>query len=178
MASILVDPIIADDEVCVRCIHHPLMYSVSKAKLKDEAFQPKWDERDASMLRLRYCNEDFCAVHGNGIEIKGNEFIGLATIIPTDVKAVNEWAVSEDSKIRYDGKEEKETNGMQAHIIYAPMNGKEYVDASKPVYTEGDISLPMHVDLRYDKALNDDVKTRIRHYARQLAARAAFIKKV
>ena len=111
MASELVSKTVDDEELCVRCIHHPLMYSASKNKLKEEAFQAKWDERDASLLRLRYCDESFCVAHGQKIEIKGSSFVGLATISPTDVNAVNEWSVSDESKMKYDGKEEK-TNGL------------------------------------------------------------------
>ena len=117
MASQLVDKTIDDEELCVRCIHHPLMYSASKNKLKEEAFQPKWDERDASLLRLRYCDEDFCVAHGQTIEIKGSAFIGLATIRPIDVKAVNEWSESDESMMKYDGAEEK-SNGIKAQIVY------------------------------------------------------------
>ena len=153
------------------------MYSASKNKLKEEAFQPKWDERDASLLRLRYCDEDFCVAHGQTIEIKGSAFIGLATIRPIDVKAVNEWSESDESMMKYDGAEEK-SNGIKAQIVYAPMNGNDYVDTTIDVYTESEISLPMHADLRYNDPLNDDVKTRIRHYARKLASKATFVKKV
>lgn len=177
MASQLVDKTIDDEELCVRCIHHPLMYSASKNKLKEEAFQPKWDERDASLLRLRYCDEDFCVAHGQTIEIKGSTFVGLATIRPIDVKAVNEWSETDESKMIYDGVEEK-PNGMKAQIVYAPMNGNDYVDTTIDVYTESEVSLPMHADLRYNDPLNDDVKTRIRHYARKLASIAKFVKKV
>lgn len=177
MASQLVSKIIADEEPCVRCIHHPLMFSASKNRLKDEAFQPKWDERDASLLRLNYCDEAFCVAHGKSLKINGSEFIGLATICSKDVSAVNEWSDSDESMMKYDGKNE-EPNGMKAHIHYAPMNGTNYVDTSIDVYTESEISLPMHADLKYDAPFNEDVKTRIRHYARKLAARAVFSKKV
>lgn len=177
MASRLVSKTISEDEPCARCIHHPLMFSSSKNKLKDEAFQPKWNERDASLLRLNYCDEDFCVAHGKGIRINGSEFIGIATICQSDVNAVNEWSDSDDSKMKYDG-ERLESNGMKAHIHYAPMSDGDYVDADIDVYTESEITLPMHADLKYEKSLNDDVKTRIRHYARKLAARAIFSKKV
>lgn len=177
MASQLVSKTIADDEPCVRCIHHPLMFSASKNKLKDEAFQPKWDERDASLLRLNYCDEEFCVAHGKNVNIKGSEFIGIATICQNDVNAVNEWSDSDESRMKYDGKSE-ESNRMKAHIHYAPMNAGDYVDSNIDVYTESEIDLPMHADLKYDASLNDDVKTRIRHYARKLAARAIFSKKV
>lgn len=176
MASELVSKVLADNEPCVRCVHHPLMFSASKNKLKGEAFQPKWNERDASLLRLNYCDENFCVAHGKSIRIKGSEFIGLATICPNDVNKVNEWSDSTESMMKYDGKNE-ETNGMKASIHYAPMNGGDYIDTDVDVYTEGEISLPMHADLKYDAPLDEDVKTRIRQYARKLAARATFIKK-
>ena len=50
------------------------------------------------------------------------------------------------------------TARMLAHVMYAPMNNGEYVDTDVDVYTEKEIDLPMHADLRYNAALEDDVK--------------------
>lgn len=168
MAVELVDKHIEDDETCVRCVLHPLMYSESNNKLKEQAFQPKWGEHDASLLRLRYSTVDFCRHHGEKLAVEGQTFVGLAFLTPIQVEKINNWAISEASTKKYDG-ENAEVNGIEAHIEYAPMNNGKYVDRNIDVYTERDIDLPMHADLKYAKAFDDDVKTRVRHYARQLA---------
>lgn len=69
MASQLVDKTIDDEELCVHCIHHPLMYSASKNKLKEEAFQPKWDERDA-YTSSDLNGEDIRLVNGYRLRVK------------------------------------------------------------------------------------------------------------
>lgn len=143
MAAVLVDKQIADDELCARCILHPLMYSESKNKLKDQAFQPKWGEHDASLLRLKYCTKDFCHKHGERLLIENQTYVGLAFITSKQVEEVNEWAASKDSLKKYDG-EKVEVNGTEAYVTYAPMNNGDYVDLSVDVYTEGEIDLPMH----------------------------------
>ena len=173
MAAVLVDKQIAEDEICARCVLHPLMFSESKGKLKDPAFQPKWGEHDASMLRLKYCTKEFCHQHGEHLMVDGQTYVGLAFITPKQVEEVNEWAVSEYSLKKYDG-ERYEVNGTEAHVIYAPMNNGKYVDVDIDVFTEGEIDLPMHVDLRYKVALDDDVRTRFRDFARQLMKKAKF----
>jgi len=173
MVAVLVDKQIADTEVCVRCVVHPLMYSESKKCLKDQAFQPQWDEYDASLLRLNYCTKDFCLKHGENLKINGQTFVGLAFITPAQVEEINQWAASEDSKKKYDG-ENIDINRTIAHVVYAPMHNGEYVDMQVDVYTESDVDLPMHADLRYVEKLDNDVKTRVRDFARQLMKKAQF----
>ena len=173
MDGVLVEKLIAEDEVCARCVLHPLMYSESKNRLKEQAFQPKWGEHDASLLRLRYCSKDFCHHHGEKLNVEKQIYVGLAFISPAQVEEVNKWAISEDSAKKYDG-EKSEVNGTQARVVYSPMNGGEYVDTTKDVYTEGDIDLPMHADLRYNACMTEDVKTRVRDFARQLIKKAQF----
>lgn len=172
MASVLVDKNIDPDEECARCVCYQLMYSENKGKLKDPAFQPKPGERDASLLRLRYCDMSFCEEHGMGIfgEIG---FAGVATIKASAIDEVNVWASSPESEKVYDSGI-KEVNGMEAHINYAPMHDGKYVDTNIDVFTEKDVSLPMHADLKYREPLITDVKTRIRDYARQVLKRATF----
>ena len=173
MAAVLVDKQIADTEVCARCIVHPLMYSESKNCLKDQAFQPKWDERDASVLRLNYCTKEFCLRHGENLKMNGQTFVGLAFITSGQVEEVNQWAASENSKKKYDG-ENIDINRTVAHVVYAPMHNGKYVDTKEDVYTEGNVDMPMHADLRYTEKLDDDVKTRVREFARQLMKKAQF----
>ena len=173
MASVLIDKKIAEDEICARCVLHPLMYSESKKKLKEQVFQPKWGEHDASMLRLRYCTKGFCHQHGGRLNVEGQSYVGVAFITPRQIEEVNEWAASDNSLKIYDG-ENAEINGTEAHVMYAPMNNGEYVDTDVDVYTEKEIDLPMHADLRYNAALEDDVKTRVRDFARQLMKKAKF----
>lgn len=173
MAAVLIDKQIADDEICVRCVLHPLMYSESKGKLNDPVFQPKWGEYDASLLRLRYCTKEFCHKHGEQLKVEGQAYVGLAFITSKQVEEVNKWAASEESLKKYDG-ENAEINGTEAHVAYAPMNKGKYVDLCLDVYTEGEIDLPMHADLRYKAALEKDVKTRVRAFARQLMKKAQF----
>ena len=103
MASVLIDKKIAEDEICARCVLHPLMYSESKKKLKEQAFQPKWGEHDASMLRLRYCTKGFCHQHGTNLNVEGQTYVGVAFITPRQVEEVNEWAASDNSLKIYDG---------------------------------------------------------------------------
>ena len=173
MAAVLIDKQIDEEEVCARCVLHPLMFSEKKNCLKEQTFQPKWGEHDASLLRLRYCTKEFCHQHGEKLMIEGQAYVGLAYITQKQVNEVNEWAVSQDSKKKYDGVKD-EINGIEAHLVYAPMNRGEYVDINIDIYTEGGIDLPMHTDLKYKTALEEDVKTRIRHYARQLMKKATF----
>jgi len=85
----------------------------------------------------------------------------------------NAWAQSEASIMTYENNKLYK-NGITAQIVYAPMNGDQYVDISQPVYTDSDISLPMHADLEYNVQNNSDVKTRMRQYARKLAKKAVY----
>lgn len=173
MASVLVDKQIADTEVCARCVVHPLMYSERKKCLKDQAFQPKWDENDASVLRMNYCTKEFCLNHGEKLKMNGQAFVGLAYITSGQVEEINRWAEAAESKKKYDG-ENIDVNKTVAHVVYAPMHNGKYVDTTIAVYTEGEIDLPMHADLRYSKKLDEDVKTRVREFARQLMKKALF----
>ena len=177
---ILVDKVIAPDEVCVRCVLYPKMrLNKNSADLSGSTFLPnKRGQNDVSILRLRYCSEEFAVKHGEHIAEKmknGNpnaRFWGLAELTQQIIDSVNEWALSDDSiALGIDG-----VNGIQASIEYKPMfDDYHYVTDGRDVYLDDQtIEFPMHADLIYSRQLCPEVQTRLRNYTNELLKRIKF----
>ena len=150
---------IDDEEPCIRCVMHPLMYSESKGKLKREAVLPPSNTTDVSLLRLNYTNIDFCIKHGNKLGNDRSNFSALGKITLSDVKEQNAIAGGHGSLCE----------GIKADIVYGPMNEGEYV-LDRDVYVEDpSVELPMHADLRYNHIITEGtVQTKMRKYASEL----------
>lgn len=162
----LVSKTLDSNEECIRCLLHPLMYSISRKKLNHPAILPAPNSSKVSLLRLKYANDglDFCIKHGQSLSVKNNEFVGLAIITPDAVQKCNQIH-----------KEQHPTGFVQAEIKYAPINRGEYVDTSIDIDTDSsDIDLPMHADLTYNNLNEEDVKTALRMYANELLKRIKF----
>lgn len=167
---ILVSREIAPDEVCVRCLLRPMMRK-SGTKLLHSTVLPGKGERGTSILRLRYCNEEFAIKHGKSLKVGDNVFWGLAEFTQKIVDSTNEWALSDLSKA--DGIEG--VNGIAAHIEYRPMADGEYVSKGKNVFLDDtDINLPMHAELIYPMDYTQEVQTRLRNYANELIKRIKY----
>jgi len=158
----LVPKEIFTDELCLRCIYHPLHFS--NGKLKREALlpPPNKERNDVSLLRYSYMPIEKCIEHGQQTQMGGSQsFVAIASITRKDVLENNEWAKLKDAKGIF--------NGTFADIYYAPMNANQYVSLDIDVYTnDSNCDLPAHADLRYDSNLNGTVQTRLRQYASQL----------
>jgi hypothetical protein len=131
--------IIAPNEVLVRGIIAPLWASNSKKELKANAFlppPPKGEEESkcVSVNRLIYCSADFCKNHAKKLEIRGNEYVGLAIFNQRMIQELNEELEQTDF----------------AFIVASPIdNQNEYINTSIiTVYAE-DLGVPMHADLTY-----------------------------
>jgi hypothetical protein len=153
------------DELCLRCIYHPL--HISNGKLKREALlpPPNRDRNDVSLLRHTYTSIEDCIKHGERTQMGGAQsFIAIASIIRKDVLDNNEWAQTKDGM--------GNINGTCADIYYAPMHANQYVSLEIDVYAnDSNCDLPAHADLRYDAVLNGTVQTRLRQYASRLVKR-------
>ena len=159
----LVSKEVTKDELCLRCIFHPLHYS--KGKLKREALLPPPNQgrNDVSFLRQLYMSVECCIQHGRKTDMGGLQtFCAVASLTRNDVLNTNLWAETLDSS----GKK----NGTFADIYYAPMHAGEYVDTTKDIYLDDlNCDLPAHADLRYDSPLEaGTVQTRLRQYASHL----------
>lgn len=152
-------------EECIRCVLHPLMYSNSQQKLRREAMLPPRESNKVSLLRLVYTEDGlpFCVKHGKSLSVKGQTFVGLASVTP---QMVNECS---DSILK--------PHSLKAEVVYAPMHKGEYVDPTIDVYTrDPNVDLPMHADLTYSNEGDSDVKTELRMFANELVKRASFVK--
>lgn len=162
----LVSKTLDSDEECIRCLLHPLMYSVSKKKLNHPAVLPAPNNNKVSLLRLKYAVDglDFCIKHGQSLSVKNNEFVGLAIITPDAVQKCNQIH-----------KDQHPIGFIQAEIKYAPINQGAYVDTSVNIDTnDPNIDLPMHADLTYNNLDGEDVKTALRMYANELLKQTKF----
>jgi hypothetical protein len=84
--------------------------------------------------RLRYCSANFCKNHAKKLQIKGNEYVGLAILNHQIIQELN--AVLEVLNF--------------AFVVASPIdNQNEYINtAIVTVYAEDD-GAPMHADLTY-----------------------------
>ncbi len=163
----LVPRTISEDEPCVRCVMHPMMYSNSKQRLKREAVLPAPNRRDVSLLRLNYTNIEFCIFHGKKLSNNNISFKCLATLCGKDLKEINDQSGSKDTQ----------WPGIKSEIIYGPMHQGHYV-LDKDVFIDDDaVELSMHADLTYNIANDGDVSTRMRKYASQLVKKMEIIYK-
>lgn len=163
----LVPRSISENEPCVRCVMHPMMYSESKQRLKREAVLPAPNRRDVSLLRLNYTNIEFCIHHGRNLSNTNASFKCLATLYGKYLKELNNLSDSKNTQWA----------GVKSEIIYGPMHQGRYV-LDKDVYVEDDdVELPMHADLTYNTVNEGDVSTRMRRYANQLVKKMDIIHK-
>lgn len=158
---------ISEDEPCVRCVMHPMMFSESKQRLKKEAVLPAPQKKDVSLLRLNYTNLKFCIFHGKKLSNNNAVFKCLATLYAKHLLELNELT---DSK-------NVQWAGIKAEIKYGPMHKGKYV-LDKDVYVEDpSVELPMHADLTYNVINEGNVSTRMRRYASQLVKKMEVIYK-
>jgi hypothetical protein len=126
---------IESNEILVRGILHPLLYSNSKKRLKESVFLPPPNNQSntVSMNRLRYTDAHFCKQHAKSIRSSNSSYCGLATIIVLDISTVSDN--SED---------------LKATVLATPIdeNG-EYVNTqTQKVFVDAK-GTPMHADLTY-----------------------------
>lgn len=144
-----------EDEKFYRCVKHPYHYNRKKRRFKRAIFLPKENATDISMLRERYTLLDEAIIFGRTLAKENEEFVGIASLLHKDIINLNAL----------------EEFVLKAHPIYAPMHNGKYV-TKEIVYTnDPDISLPGHIELRYNTPYtkNDDViNTQYRKYADKL----------
>lgn len=140
--------------------------------MRNTAVLPPKSENGVSILRLRYCDEEFAIKHGKSLKVGDSVFWGLAEFTQKIVDSTNKWAQSDLS--RAEGVEG--VNGIEAHIEYKPMiNDREYVSEGRDVFLDDpDIKLPMHAELIYPVDYTSEVQTRLRNYANELLKRIKY----
>ncbi len=164
MMGEVIDKTILSDEECARCIYSPFHYSESKNKLKREAFLPKVGGDCISLLRLRYCDYDYCINHGIKISNPPDKIFCVIAILTQNILTT----LNEDF----------DTDELKASIVYSPMNGNDYVDTQIPVYeNDANVSTPMHADMKYNRIVKiGEVQTQMRRYASELCKRIKYAK--
>lgn len=145
---------IAPSETLVRCLVHPLFYSQSKKRIKEQAFLPPRGKNEVSVLRLKYTDDMFCKNHCAKINIPNNTYCGAALLIAENINYANERFGSLESEIR------------------CIVKSSPIIDEEKQLY------LPMHADILYSGfTLNPEEKTlpyQVRALAMELAQSAKF----
>lgn len=166
---------IASGEVIVRCLLKSYLSKSDKTQVTYSAVEPKRNEHDVSMLRLRYTDLPFCVRHGIGLTTPST-FAGLLYLTPEIIKGVNQWALSGLSVDDVDNP--SDCNGIQTAIKSTPLDATgNYLPEEAVVDANvNDGSLPMHADLVYD---HDNTETlgchiRIRKYATMLKSRTQY----
>ena len=157
---------IAYDEPCIRCV---MPSKMKKGIIRNDAFLPLEHGTGASVLRLNYTTIDFCIEYGMSLDKEKHRLGALLKFSQREVDKINEWAQSDASKIKNEETGTESVNGTCAHLIYSPMDGKDYVDPEKDYYTDSCISAPMHADLEFNEPLERGfVRIRMRQYNNQL----------
>ncbi len=131
-----VSPIIENDEVLARGIVHPLMYSKSKKRLKENAFKPPPGRNDVSVLRLRYTDADFCKKHFKTLVVGFHVYCGIALLKVGEARNV-------PSNI-FVNNEERDLPKLE--VSFTPLNAAGNYRNDAPVLAE-DAGLPMHADI-------------------------------
>jgi hypothetical protein len=130
---------ITPDEVLIRGIVAPIWASNSRKELKANAFLPppprgEEESKCVSLNRLRYSSANFCKNHAKNLQIRGNEYVGLAVF---------------NQQIIHELNEELGLLGF-AFIVASPIDNKnEYVDTLLTTVYAEDLGAPMHADLTY-----------------------------
>lgn len=154
----LVDKIIGENEIFLRCIMSPMFYDSKKERPVREAFLPRPESTDASMFRLRYTSLEECANIGETIKMKNNIFLGIASISHTKIIDQNKEFSSQKTII-------------QGNPIYAPMHNDDYIQ-DDCIYThDPNVNKPGHIEFRYNHPFprEGEIKTLMRLYANKLA---------
>jgi hypothetical protein len=148
-------------EVLVRCVISPFQYSESKNKIKSILFLPPPKSREISLLRHNFTNDNFCKKYAKQINIEGNEYSGLATLLYKHCDIIN--------KIN--------DINIKAKIEATPYNEEDerYYGKHIPVNMKGK---PMHADLLYDEDMPQKGVpfTKHRKYAYQITKCLNFYK--
>lgn len=144
-----------DDEIIVRGIFTPL-YVSSKKIIKDGAFlpSPKRQERDVSVLRHNYTNDDFCKNHCYKINLGESKYCGLAIFLIKNINALVDKHNLQDS----------------VYMRFSPLQDDYKTPVTeRPVYTNFS-GLPMHADIYYDgEFIPGKPQTKYRSFVRELA---------
>lgn len=147
---------IDEDEVLGRIILHSYHYSVSRGKLRPEAFMPSPSEKnEISTLRYNYTNIDFCKQRGLIIAERRSTkntctFIGIAFIKCNKIKS----APNSEKK---DSKEANDHYIFSAEPIATPLDEDEKIRADRPIYTT-DSGIPSHADVKYNVNIFEEHK--------------------
>lgn len=122
---------IAPTETLVRGIVHPYFYSVSKKRLKPQAFLPAPDQRDVSVLRLAYTDARFCKQHCQGLRMGDDgHYVGMAALAADTVAQANTLP---------------DASGAVT-VEASPLNEERQPVATAEL-TTADAGLPMHADI-------------------------------
>lgn len=133
------------NEYLVRIILHSFHYSVSKKKIRPEAFLPTPSEENAiSVLRNTYTKVEFCKGHGIKLaNLKSKvenpcTFIGLFYIRDYEVTEISNYSETASCEIKA-----------------SPLDEKDELRSDLPIKID-DPGLPMHADIRYSLKVESD----------------------
>jgi len=142
-------------ELLIRGIVHPMFYSNSDMTIKREAFLPPPNQKDVSLLRHSYTNDNFCKKRISKLKLGNNVYCGMATFHMFHINEIK-------NIIPINERIDVEVNGT-------PLDANDkYID-SPPVYTNMP-GTPMHADLVYEfPIVKGQPQTKHRKYASLLA---------
>lgn len=169
------DKVIAPLEVIIRCLIRSHLNS-NKTKVIYKTLEPKENQHDVSVMRLRYTDESFCINHGMSLTTPPS-FAGLLRLNKTIVDGVNQWA---KSGISVDDEDEPTAtcNGISVEIKPTPLdaNQKPIDDDVEVDVDANDGSYPMHADLLYNQTYGRDehLNVRVMKYAKMLTKRTSY----
>ena len=142
----LVSKVVEDEEIIVRGLLDPLFWSHRKKRFKKEAFMPPPNRPDVSVLRLLYADDNLCKCHAASLIIPNQSYVGLAVVLPQDIRRINGTIPENDIKVE---------------VICTPIDeSKSIVSEEVPVYSD-DKGLPMHADIAYSEINNKGEESEI-----------------
>ncbi len=165
MTKIIIPRKVDSEEVLVRSIFHSLHISLSKNKLKREAFLPGFGKNDVSVLRLLYTCADNCKNHSLKIHMGGQTYQGVALVHAKTVTSAN-------------NPDYKTTVGESINVstVGTPLDEVQKLIEEDPVYTDTP-GVPMHADIFYShKNGDEEPQTILRLMANTILASSKYFK--
>lgn len=137
MSRQVVSRSVEDEEIIVRGLVAPLLWSQNKKRFKKEAFMPPPNSNDVSVLRLSYTDDNFCKRHASSLQIPNNVYVGLAVVLPKYIRNVNKSIPN---------------NEVEVNVVSTPIDEENKVVPLDVVVYTNDKGLPMHADILYSEA--------------------------
>lgn len=140
---------IHERELMIRCIGHPFFYSINDNRIKREAFLPKPDENEVSIIRHDYTNSNYCKCYCMELQFQNFQYCGIATFNAAVISSMG--------------------NCYGILILATPLNEKKEYIKYRPVYTNT-LGVPMHAGIVFpNKIVKGTPCTEYRKFASLMA---------